>query len=75
MRALVGYTYFFGGWYALKFMPIYTSSCIFFTKPIWAALMGYFLEGEPINKCDIISIFSAFCGVLVINDPLKLFEK
>ena len=56
-------------------MPVYTSSCIFFTMPIWATLMGFFFLGEPINKYDILSVFSAFCGVLFINDPLKLFKE
>ena len=71
----MGYVGYFGGWTALKFMPVYTASCIFFTIPIWASFMACFWQGEEITKYDILGVICAFSGVLLINDPMKLFVK
>ena len=56
-------------------MPVYTASCIFFTIPIWASFMACFYQGEYITKYDLLGVLSAFSGVLLINDPMKLFTN
>ena len=48
---------------------MYASSCICQTIPIWATLMAWLFLGENIKIYDIIGIFSAFIGVLLVNDP------
>ena len=54
---------------SVKFLPISTASSIFYTQPIWTALFAWIAIKESVTKYDIISIFTAFLGVLIINNP------
>ena len=54
---------------SVKFLPISTASSIFYTQPIWTALFAWLAIKESLSKYDIISIFTAFLGVLIINNP------
>jgi drug/metabolite transporter (DMT)-like permease len=55
-------------------MPVSTASCIFFTCPIWTAVLALIFLKEKINKYDILQIFSAFVGILIINNPFGSSE-
>jgi drug/metabolite transporter (DMT)-like permease len=55
-------------------MPVSTASCIFFTCPIWTAVLALIFLKEKINKFDILQIFSAFVGILIINNPFGSSE-
>ena len=56
-------------WGSVKYMPVSTAGCIFFTMPLWVALIAFFLLKENLSKFDVFSIITAFLGVLVINNP------
>lgn len=75
LRALSGFIGYLGLVAAVKFMPVSTSSCIYFTLPIWTAILAYFFLKEKINKYDIIQICSAFIGILIINNPFGIEEN
>lgn len=68
-RALIGYLGVQGLWVSVKFMPVSTASCIFFTLPIWSALYAWIFIKENLNKADIGLMLFAFLGVIVINNP------
>ena len=68
-RAFVGFIGIQGMWASVKYMPVSTSSSIVFSFPIWTAVFAYFILGEKLTKYDIISIITAFLGVIVINNP------
>jgi len=54
---------------SLKYMPVSTSSCIFFTIPIWSTFLAFFILKEKITKWDIMQLTCSFVGVLLINNP------
>jgi drug/metabolite transporter (DMT)-like permease len=55
-------------------MPVSTASCIYFTLPIWAAILAFVFLNEKINKYDVLQIFSAFLGIMIINNPFSSNE-
>jgi drug/metabolite transporter (DMT)-like permease len=71
LRSLSGFIGYLGLVAAVKFMPVSTSSCIYFTLPIWSAILAYFFLKEKLNKYDILQIISAFLGILIINNPFS----
>ena len=70
-RAMIGFTGVQGNWGAVEYMPVSVASCIFRTIPIWTALAAHYLFKENLTKYDILSIGTAFVGVLIINDPFS----
>lgn len=50
-------------------MPVSTAGCIFFTMPIWVAVIAFFFLKEKLTKIDVTSLIMAFIGVIVINKP------
>ena len=68
-RALVGFLGIQGKMNSVKYMPVSTSSCIFFTVPIWSSIFAYFILSEKITKWDIMQLSCSFIGCLLINDP------
>ena len=53
-RSFIGFVGVQGKVAALKYMPLSTSSCIFFSSPIWATIFAYFLLKEKVTKIDIL---------------------
>lgn len=68
-RALVGFWGIQGMWGSVKYMPVSTAGCIFFTMPIWVAVIAFFFLKENLTKFDVFSLMMAFIGVIVINKP------
>lgn len=56
-------------WGSVKYMPVSTAGCIFFTMPIWVAVIAFFFLKEKLTKIDVTSLIMAFIGVIVINKP------
>ena len=68
-RAIIGYFGVQGMWASVNYMPVGTAACIFFTLPIWTALWAFIFIKEKISKFEIVSVFTAFIGVVLINKP------
>ena len=68
-RAIAGFTGVQGMFMSVKYLPVSIAGCIFHTIPIWSALLAYIFINETLQIYDIISIFTAFVGVLIINNP------
>jgi drug/metabolite transporter (DMT)-like permease len=54
IRSICGFLGFIGNVTSVKYMPISTASCIFYTCPIWTALLAFVYLKEKINKYDIL---------------------
>lgn len=54
---------------SVKYLPVSTAGSIFFSMPIWTAILAFVFIGEKISVYDITSILAAFLGVLIINNP------
>jgi drug/metabolite transporter (DMT)-like permease len=68
-RALIGFFGIQGMWASVKYMPVSTANCIFFTLPVWTSIIAFFVLKEKLSKYDVFSIITAFMGVIVINNP------
>lgn len=52
-------------------MPIYLSTCIITTAPIWVSLIAYLYLGETLKKLDVFAMLTSFVGVIIINNPFQ----
>ncbi len=68
-RSLFGFLSFCFQFIALYMMPFSTATVLYFTQPISASVVNYFIGGEKLACFDIISIFSAMLGVVVLTQP------
>ena len=74
LRSFCGFIGYLGLVASVKFMPVSTASCIYFTLPIWTAIIAFVFLNEKINKYDVLQIFSAFLGIMIINNPFSSNE-
>ena len=70
-RCILGFNGIQGKLASVKYMPVSTSSCIFFTMPIFSTLFASLILKESFTKMDAFQLAVAFCGVLVINNPFS----
>ena len=70
-RGLLGYLGVQGIWSSAKFMPIYLSTCIITTTPIWVSLIAYLYLNESLKKLDVFQMIVSFLGVIIINNPFQ----
>ena len=54
LRSICGFIGYLGLVAAVKFMPVSTASCIYFTLPIWAAILAFIFLKEKINRYDVL---------------------
>jgi len=59
---------------SLDYLQMSLTVSLYFTSPIFTAILCYFILGEKLGKFDVISIFSAMIGVLLITFPSIFFE-
>ena len=50
-------------------MPLSIATVLFFTQPISAAVVSFILAGEKLGILEIVSIFSAMLGVIILTTP------
>ena len=68
-RGVMGFLGLNGLWGAIKFVPMSIASCIFYSAPIFTALLSGIFLGEHMSKYDFLSVIFAFFGVVLVNDP------
>lgn len=71
VRGLTGYTSFLMQIWSIFLLKLGLATCLYFTQPIMAAMITYVLQGETLNKLEILSIISAMIGVVILYDPLN----
>ena len=69
IRSIAGFAGIAGIFNGVKYLPVATANCIIMTNPLWTSLMSFAFLKESISKVDVVSIFLAFLGVVLINDP------
>lgn len=73
MRSFCGFTAFSSATYAFGLMTIGDATAIFLTSPIWAALLGRLVLGEPLGLADCVAILLCLSGVLLVMRPTAIF--
>ena len=69
---LLGFTGFLGmsGFYlALQFTELSKATALYWTNPMFTAVIAYLWLKESLNFVDWIAIFTSFAGILVILNP------
>lgn len=54
-------------------LPFSLAVVLYFTQPISAAVVSYIFNGESLSPLQIISIFFAMFGVIVLTNPTFVF--
>ncbi len=56
-------------------MPLSLAVTIYGSSPITTTILSYFILGEKLTKFELISIFSAMFGVVLLTEPSWIFPS
>ena len=73
LRAVTGVTAMSLMVYSVKHMPLADARVIFYTSPVYTALLGRIFLKESITKFDLIAAVLCLGGVVLIGRPTFLF--
>ena len=73
LRAVTGVTAMSLMVYSVKHMPLADARVIFYTAPIYTALLGHIFLKESMTKFDLIVTLLSLAGVVLIARPTFLF--
>jgi drug/metabolite transporter (DMT)-like permease len=74
LRALFGFCSSAAFFLAIEYLPLSMAVSLYFTSPILTAIVCYFALGEKLARLEIIGIFSAMFGVILMTSPEFLYE-
>ncbi|CDW82510.1 duf6 domain protein [Stylonychia lemnae] len=60
---------------ALDYLPLSQCITVYYTQPIFVAIACYIFLGEKLAKLEIISVFSAMFGVVLLTQPQLIFPS
>jgi len=59
--------------YAVKHMPLADARVIFYTSPVFTAILGRIFLKESVSKFDVLAMILSIGGVVLIGRPTFLF--
>lgn len=62
-----------GYFIAIQFLSIASAVLLLYSSSIWIILFSYFILKEKITKLDLIALFIAFVGVVLVLSPKNFF--
>lgn len=68
-RSFLGFLSFSFQFISLYLMPLSIAMVLYFTQPIFASVVSYFMAGEKLGCLNTISIVSAMLGVVILTHP------
>ena len=69
LRAVCGFCSTMGLYCAFDFLPLSLATTIYYVQPIFVAISCFIFLGERLAKIEILSIFSAMFGVILLTRP------
>jgi drug/metabolite transporter (DMT)-like permease len=72
-RCFFGFVSYMGQFVGIYCLPFSLAVVLYFTQPISAAVVSYIFNGESLSPLQIISIFFAMFGVIVLTNPTFVF--
>ena len=69
LRGLFGILSTIGLYLAFDFLPLSLATTLYYSHPIFVAIMCYFFLAEKLKKLEIISVISAMFGVIMLTYP------
>ena len=73
LRGVTGVTGMALSIYAVKHMPLADQRVIFYTSPVYTAILGRIFLKESVSKFDMVAIVLSIGGVVLIARPTFLF--
>ena len=66
LRSIFGFLGTIGYYLALQYTDLSKATILFWTNPVFTAIIAYFMINEHLNFIDWLAIFVSFFGILVI---------
>jgi len=66
LRAITGFFGMTGYYLALQYTDLSKATTLYWTNPVFTAVIAYFWIDESLNFIDWVAIFTSFGGILVI---------
>ena len=73
LRGVTGVTGMALSIYAVKHMPLADQRVLFYTSPVYTAILGRIFLKESVSKFDVVAIVLSIGGVVLIARPTFLF--
>ena len=73
-RGFIGLISTFSFYLAIDILPLSLGVTLYYTTPIMTALICYIFLGEKLAKLEVLSIFSASFGVIILTKPEWIFS-
>eukprot|EP00347_Sterkiella_histriomuscorum_P011188 403373411 len=73
LRGIFGFCSATSFFLAIDYLNLSMAVSLYFTSPILTALICYMVLGEKLGKLEIIGIFSAMFGVILLTQPEAIF--
>jgi len=73
LRGSLGFISFSCYYFAISALTLSDATTIFFSAPVYAGLLGYFVLKEPISKVEILCTAGSIVGVVMIVRPPFIF--
>lgn len=74
-RAITGFLGMTGYYLALEYTDLSKATTLYWTNPVFTAVIAYFWIDESLNFVDWLAIFTSFGGILVIQNPYQLWQS
>ena len=68
-RAFFGFTSSMLCFWGVFLMPLSLAVVLYYSQPIWASILNYFFNSEPLSALQIASILSSMVGVIFLSYP------
>ena len=68
-RALFGFLSSMFAFCGIFLMPLSLAVVLYYSQPIWASILNYFFNSEPLSALQIASILSSMVGVIFLSYP------
>lgn len=69
LRSITGFLGTIGYYLALQYTDLSKATTLYWTNPVFTAIIAYFMINEHLNFIDWLAIFVSFFGILVIQNP------
>ena len=75
MRSIFGFLSSTSFYLSIDYLNLSMAVSLYYTSPIITAIICYFFLGEKIGKFEILGIFSAMFGVVILTQPKLIFPN
>lgn len=72
LRAIFGFFGLTGYYLALEYTDLSKATTLYWTNPVFTAVIAYLWINESLNFIDWVAIFVSFFGIIVIQNPWSI---